>query len=29
VGLLTNGVIDRTSLYEPAVVLALVPFLSK
>lgn len=29
VGLLTNGVIDRTALYEPAVILALVPFLSK
>ncbi|HEV2131174.1 MAG TPA: inosine/xanthosine triphosphatase [Longimicrobiaceae bacterium] len=26
VGLLTGGVIDRTLLYEPAVVLALVPF---
>ncbi len=28
VGLLTDGVIDRAGLYEPAVVLALIPFLN-
>jgi inosine/xanthosine triphosphatase len=27
VGILTNGLISRTDLYEPAVVLALIPFL--
>jgi inosine/xanthosine triphosphatase len=27
VGILTRGLIDRTNLYEPAVVLALIPFL--
>lgn len=29
VGILTNGLIDRTALYEPAVTLALIPFMNR
>ena len=29
VGILTNGLIDRAAYYEPAVVLALIPFLNQ
>ena len=29
VGILTNGIIDRTQYYKPAIILALIPFMKK